>query len=51
MYGNATFATPAIAAGAALPFTGLSVVWYVIAGFALLAAGLAVHRVVPRRQA
>lgn len=51
MYGNATFATPALAAGATLPFTGFSLVWYVLAAFALLAAGLAILRVIPRGKA
>jgi len=36
---------------AALPFTGLNIVWVVIAGFALLMAAGAVWRIVPRTQA
>ena len=36
---------------AALPFTGFSVIWAVIAGFALLMAAGALWRIVPRRQA
>lgn len=34
-----------------LPFTGFNVVWFVLAGFALLATGTALLRLVPRRQA
>lgn len=36
---------------AALPVTGFSVLWFVIAGFALLMAGGALLRIVPRRHA
>lgn len=35
----------------ALPFTGLNVVWFVLAAFALLMAAGALWRVAPRRQA
>jgi LPXTG-motif cell wall-anchored protein len=35
---------------ATLPVTGFSVLWFVIAGFALLMAGGALLRIVPRRQ-
>lgn len=38
----------ATASGAALAFTGLDVTFAVCAGFALLAAGQAVIRIVPR---
>lgn len=34
-----------------LPFTGLNLVWFVIAAFALLMAAGALWRVAPRRQA
>jgi hypothetical protein len=34
-----------------LAYTGLNVVWLALAGFALIAAGMAVLRTVPRRQA
>ena len=36
---------------AALPMTGFSVLWFVIAGFALLMAGGELVRIVPRRHA
>lgn len=41
-----------MAAGAAatLPFTGLSVIWIVLAGVALLALGGAVRRLLPRSE-
>lgn len=39
------------AGAAALPFTGLNIVWVVIAGFALLMAAGAVWRIAPRRSA
>jgi hypothetical protein len=35
-------------AGATLPFTGLNLVWLTIGGFALLMAGGALWRIVPR---
>jgi hypothetical protein len=41
-------ATTAAAAGTGLAFTGLNVTYDICAAFALLAAGLAVLRVVPR---
>src|SRR5262249_54343266 len=34
-----------------LPFTGLDIVWFVIAGFALLMAAGALWRIVPRTEA
>jgi len=37
--------------GAALAATGLNVVWILLAGFALLAGGLALLRMIPRREA
>lgn len=36
---------------AALPFTGLSLIYLVLAAFALLALGLALWRIAPRREA
>lgn len=49
MYSNPT---PVIAAGTvgSLAFTGTNVVWSVLAGFALIAAGSALGRIVPRRE-
>jgi LPXTG-motif cell wall-anchored protein len=41
----------ATVAGGTLPFTGFDVIWFVIAGFALIMAAGAVWRIVPRRQA
>jgi LPXTG-motif cell wall-anchored protein len=35
---------------ATLPVTGFEVLWFVIAGFALLMAGGALLRIAPRRQ-
>jgi LPXTG-motif cell wall-anchored protein len=34
-----------------LPFTGSNLLWAVLAGFALLAVGLALRRIFPRREA
>jgi hypothetical protein len=41
---------PKAVAGAALPFTGLFLGWRVVAAAALLLAGMALLRMVPRRQ-
>lgn len=54
MYNNALPATAAgvTAAGsgaAALAFTGASFLWYTLAAFALLAAGTAVLRIIPKQ--
>ena len=38
------------AAAGALPFTGFNVIWFVLAGFALLAAGASLLRIAPRRE-
>ncbi|MBN9098409.1 MULTISPECIES: hypothetical protein [unclassified Pseudonocardia] len=50
MYGKlgstAFLATPA----GALACTGLDALWYVVAGFTLVAAGFAVGRLLPRRR-
>jgi hypothetical protein len=43
-------ATAAAGSGAALAATGLNVVWLLLAAFALLGAGLALLRIVPRRE-
>lgn len=34
-----------------LPMTGFNVVWFVVAAFALIMAGGAVLRIIPRKQA
>ena len=47
---GAAGATTAVGGGAALAATGMNVVWIVLAGFALLGAGLAMMRIVPRPQ-
>jgi len=49
MYSNPT---PVVAAGSAgtLAFTGSNMIWFVLAGFALIAAGTALARVIPRRE-
>lgn len=48
MYSNPT---PVMAAGAAgaLAFTGSNVMWSILASFALIAAGSAINRMLPRR--
>ncbi len=51
MYGNGGIITGTAAAGGALAFTGLSLVWIVLAAFAILAATIAVVRTVPRNEA
>lgn len=50
MYQKAGAALTAGTAGT-LAYTGMSAFWYVLAGFALLAAGTALMRIVPRRAA
>jgi hypothetical protein len=44
----------AVAGGGAaigtLPFTGLNLIWLVLAAFALISAGTAIMRVAPRRE-
>jgi LPXTG-motif cell wall-anchored protein len=49
MYGK-TVGLGSTAAGAALAYTGADVVWLVIAGFTLLAAGVALLRILPRSE-
>jgi hypothetical protein len=44
-------ATGVVGAAATLPFTGLNVIWVLLAGFALIAAGIAILRVIPRKHA
>ena len=50
MYNNV--AGSAVAAGSVgtLAFTGANAVWFALAGFALIAAGTALARMVPRRE-
>jgi hypothetical protein len=47
MYQNVA---PAVASAAALPFTGLNVIWVLLAAFTLLAASGALWRIVPRKE-
>ncbi|MBB5868119.1 LPXTG-motif cell wall-anchored protein [Allocatelliglobosispora scoriae] len=48
MYGSGTAAGGATA-GAMLPVTGFNIVWYAVAGFTLVSAGLALLRLLPKR--
>ena len=41
----------ATAAAGMLPHTGIDLLWLLLASFALIAAGLAIWRVVPRHEA
>lgn len=50
MYNNPLATAAPVAAGSALAMTGGSSVWLALGGFALLAAGAAVMRTIPRRQ-
>jgi LPXTG-motif cell wall-anchored protein len=49
MYDKAAIGGTAATIGT-LPVTGFSVLWFAIAGFALLMAGGALLRIIPRRQ-
>lgn len=49
MYDRA-LASSGAATIATLPVTGLSTIWYVIAAFALLMAGGALLRIIPRKK-
>lgn len=52
MYSTPTAAAGSGAiAGSGLAFTGFNVVWLLLAAFALVAAGSAVLRLLPRREA
>jgi len=39
----------ALSTGALLPFTGINAVWIILAAFTFVATGLALLRLVPRR--
>jgi hypothetical protein len=41
---------PAVASAAALPFTGLNIIWVLLAAVTLLAASGALWRIVPRKE-
>jgi hypothetical protein len=44
-------AAATVGTAATLPFTGLNLIWILLAGFALIAAGIAIMRVIPRKLA
>jgi hypothetical protein len=48
---NCTTATTAACGAEGLAATGLNLVWLLLAAFALLGAGMAVMRLVPKREA
>lgn len=48
MYGK--LGSTALVTAPAVVCTGLDVLWYLVAGFTLMAAGLAVWRLLPRRR-
>lgn len=47
---NCTSATVACGAGGGLAATGLNIVWLLLAAFALLGAGMALLRLIPKRE-
>jgi hypothetical protein len=51
MYHSTCVTAGACGGAATLPFTGSNLLWAVLAGFAMLAVGLALRRLAPRRQA
>jgi hypothetical protein len=51
MYDKGISALGTTAATSALAFTGADVLWLILGSFALIAAGLAVLRTLPRHQA
>jgi hypothetical protein len=50
MYSKAPLATGAAVAPAALAYTGMSIIWILLAVFALFAAGAGLLRIIPRRE-
>lgn len=48
MYDNGGPAVGAATSGGALAMTGMSIVWVVLAAFAVLAVGMAVARIAPK---
>ncbi len=50
MYNNGTPAIGGAATGGVLASTGASVLWIVLASFAVIAVGAAILRVIPRKQ-
>jgi hypothetical protein len=51
VYHKAVLVGSAGSVGAALPLTGLNLVWWVVGAFALLMAAGALWRIAPRREA
>jgi hypothetical protein len=51
MYAKSSVAGVSVVAGSSLAATGVNVLWLCIAGFALVSAGLALLRIIPRREA
>lgn len=49
MYNNASVAVGSASAGTALAATGTNVIWAGLASFALVATGMAVSRILPKR--
>lgn len=50
MYGKLGAVAASGGAAAGLAYTGASVLWYVVAGMTLLAAGLAILRLTPKHR-
>ncbi|HVV74573.1 MAG TPA: hypothetical protein VHC43_00940 [Mycobacteriales bacterium] len=50
MYNHAGVLGVGATTGASLAFTGLPVIWLVLAAFALLSVGTAILRIVPKRE-
>jgi hypothetical protein len=50
MYAKSSLAGSSAVAGSGLAMTGFNVLWVLLASFALLGAGLALLRLIPRRE-
>jgi len=50
MYNNPSSVAATAGTAGTLAFTGANTVWFALAGFALIAAGTALARMVPRRE-
>ena len=50
MYNNGTIGVGGFVTGATLAATGLSILWAVLATFAVIAVGAAIVRIVPRKE-
>ena len=51
MYSTGPFVVTSVAAGGSLATTGANLIWLTLGGFALMSAGLAVLRVLARKEA